>query len=265
MLDPFGRGVAVRAGGVAEVRIVAAFADIEWEKYEPESFAAFARWLHERPDGLVLDVGSSIGIYSAVALAEGKNAEVVAFDPDIASLAQMRRKFVHRNPERLRMVHGFVGSTDGEDASLAETVARTSARLTTQEGLDPIRFRYLDPSGAPTEGLPCYRLDRLIAANDVGARDVLIKCDVEGAELHVLRGAERLIGRHRPAMLISVHPTMLPNYGHTNDMLGAFLEGFGYTIRCLADDHEEHWWCTAPAVKLSATGPTLRAAGVGPA
>jgi hypothetical protein len=74
--------------------------------------------------------------------------------------------------------------------------------------------------------------------------DMIIKCDVEGAELHVLRGASRLIESRRPAILISVHPGLLPRFGHTPQMLRAHLVDRHYRIELLAVDHEEHWFCT---------------------
>ena len=49
--------------------------------------------------------------------------------------------------------------------------------------------------------LPCLPVDELGIAGPVD----FVKCDTEGAELAVLRGAERLIARDRPWLLIEVH------------------------------------------------------------
>jgi hypothetical protein len=62
-------------------------------------------------------------------------------------------------------------------------------------------------------------------------------------ELLVLLGGEALLRRSRPEILISVHPAALPSYGHSKVEIEAFLQNLGYEIRCLAVDHEEHWWC----------------------
>jgi hypothetical protein len=42
---------------------------------------------------------------------------------------------------------------------------------------------------------------------------------------------------------LNVHPPALPSYGHSKAEVEAFLRRLGYGIRCLAVDHEEHWWC----------------------
>jgi len=35
----------------------------------------------------------------------------------------------------------------------------------------------------------------------------------------------------------------LPGYGHAKAEVETFLRRFGYDIRCLAVNHEEHRWC----------------------
>src|SRR4029077_12887077 len=87
------------------------------------------------------------------------------------------------------------------------------------------------------------RLDDLFANNVPEKRPILIKCDVEGAELLVLLGGETLLRRVHPDLLLSIHPTALPSYGHSKNEIEGFLKHLGYEIRCLAVDHEEHWWC----------------------
>ena len=45
---------------------------------------------------------------------------------------------------------------------------------------------------------------------DVGPRPNLVKIDVEGAELMVLRGARDLLKETGPAIILAVHPYWLP-------------------------------------------------------
>jgi hypothetical protein len=94
--------------------------------------------------------------------------------------------------------------------------------------------------------VPCRRLGRSIPSGFEG-RACLIKCDVEGAEQIVLSGTTRLLSRHRPDLLLSVHPSALVDYGHSNNSLREFLAQLGYAATTIAVDHEEHWWCCAVA------------------
>lgn len=109
--------------------------------------------------------------------------------------------------------------------------------------VQPARF-CLSDDDRPA-GTPVYTLDMMFSENIAGGADrpLLIKCDVEGAELLVLKGATRLIGARAPGRLLSVHPTALPQYEHDIDGVRRFLRDVGYETTLLSVDHEEHWWC----------------------
>lgn len=64
----------------------------------------------------------------------------------------------------------------------------------------------------------------------------LIKIDVEGAELEVLRGAENLLKKWKPNLLIEVHGFALPNFGTNLAEFREFLASFGYTEYCLSEE-----------------------------
>jgi len=244
LLNRGGRGVKVMVGGTAAVWIPAEFAGGNWERYEPEAVAIFSAWVHRHPGGLVLDLGSSIGLFSAVALFADPSVEVVAFDSDLSSLAAARRICRHAPGSRLRLVHGLLAQAPTDNSSLASAVITTEeALLRTGARGDAGTTRYICITDPDAHSVPRRRLDDLLAASFVERRSMLIKCDVEGAELLVLQGAEKLLRRARPDLLLSVHPLALPTYGHSKTEVEAFLENLGYEIRCIAVDHEEHWWC----------------------
>ncbi len=65
----------------------------------------------------------------------------------------------------------------------------------------------------------------------------LIKIDVEGAELEVLRGAEKLLAQCKPVLLIEVHGFALPNFNASVKDLRNFLREHGYQERLLEGEH----------------------------
>jgi FkbM family methyltransferase len=245
-LDPWGRGILILAGGIAPIRVPTEFVGGSWDTFEPETVRVFAAWIREHPGARVLDVGSSIGLYSAVALFAGTDVEVIAFDSDLASLAALKRLCRHADQRRLRVVHGLLGQTATRIESVENAASATQRELDVHPKSSSTRYICLDPNGrSPDEAaIPCRRLDDLLPVDDDGMHDLLIKCDVEGAELHVLMGAEKLIERCHPNLLLSVHPEALPHYGHSKQVVSDCLRRFGYDVTCLAIDHEEHWWCT---------------------
>ena len=61
----------------------------------------------------------------------------------------------------------------------------------------------------------------------------LIKIDVEGAELVVIRGASTILARHKPALILAVHPPLMPCGGEAE--LFDLLHYYQYVLR---DSHE---------------------------
>jgi FkbM family methyltransferase len=239
-----GHGVLVQVGGSAPVQMPPEFAGGDWESYEEASVARVASWLKDNPDALVLDIGSAVGIYSAIALAASPRTSVVAFDGDLASLAATRRMCGHVDPRRLSLVHGLLTDA-GNGQPLSGAVAATQRSLISS-GLDgrPGSTRYTSLLGPADNHIPRVCLDDLFRDAVDTSRPMLIKSDVEGAEMNVLKGAEELMRRCRPSMLIGVHPDALPTYGASKEAFSAFLQSHGYHTECIAIDHEEHWWCS---------------------
>jgi FkbM family methyltransferase len=242
-VNAFGRGVPLRCGPLT-VRVPAEFSGLGWEGYEPESVTVFVEWIRKHPTGLVLDVGSSVGLMSLLALVASDAADVVAFDADRTSLALIDRLTRHApKPGRVRRVLGLLSAEPTDTADVETAMARTAVALDGLSGrvrYRDIRYVYLD--GKNDRSLPVYSLDALFAGETPG-RPALLKIDVEGAELLVLRGAGRFVLEWSPAVLVSIHPDRVGGFGHTAADVRTWLTDRGYRMSLLAVDHEEHWWC----------------------
>lgn len=95
-----------------------------------------------------------------------------------------------------------------------------------------------------TDAAPTTTIDKL--TERTGLVPDAITIDVEGAELHVLRGATHTLRYARPKVWCSVHPEdMITRYGHGMVDLFALMEAFGYRYELLAYDHELHVCWTA--------------------
>jgi hypothetical protein len=64
----------------------------------------------------------------------------------------------------------------------------------------------------------------------------LIKCDIEGAELLCFRGAERLIGEHRPTVICEINPWFLEGFGINLEELLGFFDVRGYKLYRYVED-----------------------------
>lgn len=241
LLNLRGSGVGVLVGGAAGVRMPTEFIGGSWEEFEPESVAAYADWLRNHPEGIVLDIGCSIGIYSAIALFAEPKANVVAFDADLASIRATRRMTKYTSGDRLRLVFGFLAA-DATDCGPLSKAVETTTKVINDTKIGSANTRFVCIGDPQAENVRRRQLNDLFPTGFEG-RACLIKCDVEGAEQIVLSGATRILSRCHPDLLLSVHPPALPHYGHSQETLRALLIQLGYTVRCIAVDHEEHWLC----------------------
>lgn len=171
-----------------------------------------------RPGAVFADVGANIGYYTRVAASVvGPEGAVHAFEPMPAALRLLRANAaglsnvrVHDTAvgDRIDQVEFFV-SPAGERSSLGPGSGgeRVVARM---EPLDHAL------AGAP-------RLD-------------MIKIDVEGFELAVLRGARTLIERHRPVVCFELLDQYARSYGFDFGSYEAFFLPLGYDLAWVCAD-----------------------------
>lgn len=247
VVDLRGRGVEVRVGDYQTVRMPAEYTAGSWESYEPEAVKALVDWLGVNPDAVVLDVGCAVGIFSAISLFASPTAEAIAIDSDLSSLKATQRLCRYAPADRLRVIQGLVAAEHGSGWNLDEACEETLKVLALRGVTGDVgTTAYICLDGDEEGIIPRHSLDGLLSTVDLGGRPLLLKCDIEGAEMLLLLGARGLIARNSPTMLLSIHPEALPAYGHTREMVADFLAGHGYKVEVLSIDHEEHWWCLPP-------------------
>jgi FkbM family methyltransferase len=243
ILNRGGEGVEVDIGGAARVRIPAAFANKPWEKYEPETMKVFVEWCKKNPGARILDVGSSVGLFTLASLFAHPKNEIVAFDSDLASLNILKEFCQLAEGQRIRLVRGLV-SAQGCGRRLEEAIRDTAEEL---KKLPPAKSnsssQYICLNDASAEGIRHHALDDLLQGWKDDGRPVLLKTDVEGAEQLVLEGARKWIQKIRPTLFLEVHPKFLPRFGHSTDSLAYLVKELEYTHHLIAIDYSEHWIC----------------------
>ena len=140
------------------------------------------------PGDCCFDIGAAFGYYTIAMARLAAPGRVVAFEPDDLA-REVLVASVKRNADiaaSVTVVPSFVSSEDDGDRTIS--------------------------------------IDGLVGAASVPSPNVL-KIDVEGAELDVLRGAQRTLEVCRPRIILEVHSLDL------EEACRAFLERAGYRIR----------------------------------
>lgn len=185
---------------------------------EPEVQTALEQCL--QPGMIFYDIGANIGFFSLLAARiVGKDGGVVAFEAD-PEIAARLREHVTRND--------FLAISVEEKAVWSEpnTVffARTDPATSPDRGLGHI----VATGAGDTIQVDAVSLDAYVQT--VPAPDFL-KCDVEGAEVEVFRGAQRLLTEKRPGIICEMH-----NDANRRLLLEMFTS-FGYACKSLDEQH----------------------------
>jgi FkbM family methyltransferase len=172
--------------------------------HEPE--AAFLPTLCDRAR-VSIDVGANLGGYTL--LLRRHSARVIAYEPNPDLAARLDRVFrLSRSVEVRRY-------------ALSDTHGVAALRVPSDHGRSTIEAENdIGGRAALAVDVETRRLDEE-RLGDVG----FIKIDVEGHELAVLRGAEGILRRCRPALLIEASEELVPG---ALASIRAFLEPLGY-------------------------------------
>jgi len=169
-----------------------------------------------RAGDLVVDVGCNIGIYAFwFARRVGRSGRVIALDPAPACVQYLRAAALQLNLAQITVLDCGASDAPGS-VELHIPIEHGDARLTRAT---------LGPTAGPAQvvQVEVAPLDELLRDRD---RPVsFVKCDVEGHELAVLRGASRLLGKDRPTLLVECEQRHLQ---FDMQVTFDFLHGFGY-------------------------------------
>jgi FkbM family methyltransferase len=155
-----------------------------------------------------LDVGAHIGSIIASVSQHDRSITIIAFEAIPEKVVSLRRKFPGV------VIHGCaVGDREGTVAFFIDTERSGYSSLGKSQSA---RVREIV--------VPMKRLDDLVTAKTVD----VIKIDVEGAELGVLRGATRIVSENRPVIMFESAPGDQNRLGYTKEDLWEFLARLGY-------------------------------------
>jgi FkbM family methyltransferase len=207
--------------------------------YEPQTAEAIQR--HLPRDGIFLDVGANIGIFSLMAAHHWcPNGLVVAFEAS-PNISQWLKKNTENNPSpALRVIHSAVTGRSGE---LLPFFDAPSDRF----GMGALTSRF----DGPVATVSTISLDDAASSNAIQQVHV-IKVDVEGHELGVFQGALKILHHPNPPVIIFEFNDWAENRLQDRSKAGdaqRFLSSHGYSIQKL-DDYLTHGPNPGPVIEI---------------
>lgn len=194
-----------------------------------ESEAALFGFLRQtiRPGDVVLDVGAFVGIYAVLAARWSRpGGRVIAFEPTPASAALARRHVtLNRLEADIEVIEAAVSDTAGH------------AMFHEYDASDMPFVNSLAPA-ADTAAAPRTREVDVVTIDDVcrerGLAPSVVRMDVQGAEVHALRGARDTIrAATRLTLVVEMHPQCWPAFGITEEDVRQTLRDLGFSAHPL--------------------------------
>jgi FkbM family methyltransferase len=184
------------------------------------------RWVndHLSVGNTFFDVGAHCGWMSmAAAYRVGSTGSAVAFEPSPPLVTILS---YHKKVNRLAQMEIVPFAVSDAD-SLSTPFYLVNGGLSCRNSLTigPSDTPHLTPLEKTLRPTRTITLDRYVL--DSGRIPDLIKIDVEGGELLVLQGAEKLLSQHHPRLILGVHPFWLPRTQSVRQIC-ALLDRHGY-------------------------------------
>jgi FkbM family methyltransferase len=181
-----------------------------------------------KPGQVVYDVGANIGFFTIIcSRLVGARGRVYAFEPMPESAATLRHNVAINSLDNTLVVEKAVSSTTDRAELLISDWSAFHA-LKAEEISPPEHARGVVPVETVT-------LDDYVSTGGGQPPDV-VKIDVEGAELEVIKGMTGLLSARRPLLICELHGT--------NADFVRLIEANGYQARALEDDKpvaNAHW------------------------
>ena len=201
-----------------------------------ERFALLVHSVLAARPGAVLDVGANVGRFMLYAASADHNQRYVGFDVHPACVQYIQR-IIDLNDLKSSSALA-VGLSDHTGAMMLQTGSRYDVSATVVPGHYPSDMFAQSYPVCVTQG------DTIVGDMDLGPI-ALIKIDVEGGEIEVVKGLAQTIAVHKPAIVVEVAP-----YAHIKDVVRAdfrrnrakrlemLLRGAGYQFSKINDGNK---------------------------
>jgi FkbM family methyltransferase len=169
-------------------------------------------------NAVVFDIGANLGWYSFAISKTIPSAQIYAFEPLPHIFDYLT---VHMTLNNTKNIQAF-------NFGLSDEMGQSTFFVTPNNSVNASMINVSNSESAQKISVSLTTLDIFTEEHKVPMVD-FIKCDVEGAELKVFKGASRILKNNKPAILCEMVRKWTAPFGyHPNDIID-YLKTYGYS------------------------------------
>ena len=167
-----------------------------------------------KPAFTVVDIGANVGLHTLhSALLTGAEGLVLAIEPSIWAIRKLSRN-LELNPRLSDQVSVLQCALGDKEERRTNLHFQSSYLLTGKNEATP-------------EIIDVLTLDSIMENKNLQKVD-LVKIDVDGHELHILRGAKNMLSTSKPVLIVEFTPSYSNTYLEELAEIDVFLASLGY-------------------------------------
>lgn len=177
-----------------------------------------------KPGDYFFDIGANVGCFSLTAsFCVGDSGKVYAFEP-VGKVYTRLNENIELN--RLKNISAI-------PKAIYEKNTILRFYLASQENLGMSSIHKHDTMSGEVVEIKAISLDSFMDSNNIKKAD-FIKIDIEGSELHALRGMVNTIRKHQPVFMVEISEAVLKEESDRNQIF-TFFDEFKYNKFVISD------------------------------
>lgn len=164
-------------------------------------------------DKVFFDVGANVGSYTMILAKSAKR--IYSFEASSFNAEILRNFVAISKQDNIEVINRAVSDISGDQITIYSSP---------DTGGNNTRFHDFGGGG---ESVKTITLDKFVQDHEIEKVDV-IKMDIEGSELAAFTGAQEILNKHRPVLLIEFHALVAKQAGWELMELYRLLTKYGY-------------------------------------
>ena len=205
--------------------------NIKGRKFEPEII--FLKNILNNND-ICFHIGASDARHSYVMSKLIGTGQIYAFEPSSYSYSHLVLMTKLHRIKNIKTYHMAVSDQTGTVCLVTPEKstghAGRSFAYITGVGRTDVKRLDIEANNVAKEEVKSVSIDEFVSLNDISKID-FIRCDTEGSEMLILKGATKTIKKYHPNLLVEIHSDALKNVFNSNaSEVTNFLFNFGYQM-----------------------------------